>query len=81
MRPDVAQLVGNDAVNGIDRCLGQATIEEQPPRRRHRTPALLDLPKNQASRPECLGVWKSPKIVRGSFGELHTGPFLRGPEN
>jgi hypothetical protein len=71
----VAQLVGNDVVNGIDRCLDQATIEEQPPSRRHRTPALLDLPNNQASRPECLGVWKSPKIVLGSFGELHMGPL------
>jgi hypothetical protein len=27
---DVAQLVGNDVVNGIDWCLDQATIEEQP---------------------------------------------------
>ncbi len=72
---DVAQLVGNDVVNGIDWCLDQATIEEQPPSRRHRTPALLDLPNNQASWPERLGVWKSPKIVLGSFGELHMGPF------
>ena len=73
---DVAQLVGNDVVNGIDRCLDQATIEQQPPSRRHRTPALLDLPDNQASRPECLGVWKSRKIVLGSFGELHMGPLV-----
>lgn len=30
---DVAQLVGNDVVNGIDWCLDHATIEEQPPSR------------------------------------------------
>ena len=72
---DVTQFVGYDIVNGIDRCLDQAPIEEQPPSRRHRAPALLDLPNNQASRPECLGVSKSPKIVLGSFGELHMSPF------
>jgi len=65
---DVAQYVCNDIVNGIDRCLDQATIEQQPPSRRHRPPALLDLAHNQASRPECLGVWKSPKVVLDSFG-------------
>ena len=72
---DVAQFVGNDVVNGIDRCLDQATSEEQSHSRRHKTPALLDLPNNQASRPECLWVWKSSKVVLGSFGELQRSPL------
>lgn len=70
-----AQFAGNEFVNGIDRCLDQAAIEAQSPGRRHATPALPDLPHHQASRPECLGVRKHPKVVLGSFGKLHICPW------
>lgn len=53
---DMAKLVSDHVVDGVNRGLYEAAIEEQASRRRHRPPSLSGLPHDETLRAESLGI-------------------------
>ncbi len=52
----MAELVSNHVVDGVDRRLHEAAVQQQASGRRHGPPSLPGLAYDEVFRPECLRI-------------------------
>ena len=71
----MAELVGDHVVDGVDRRLHEAAVQQQASGRRHGPPSLPGLAYDETLRPECLGIREETETEFDPLRELDVGPI------